>query len=304
MHRFRLAAAAFALCLAVPPAWSAPAGFAFLEVPVGARAAAMGGAYVSLADGAEAAFWNPAGLAGVRGTQVSGSHVEFVQSLKHDQFAAAGQLFGGGIAASIRAMYSQPIDQRDELGNLTGTFGSHDLEFQLAYGRQASPGLRVGAGAQVVRERIDNESATTWSGGAGATWLPQAHPSLRFGVAAQHLGPSAHYQIDGQEGAPVALPAALQAGGAWTRPLSRGFAVTTALDARATRGRQMTEGLGAELASDTGAALRLGWREGDDLTRFSAGVGYRRGTFTVDYAFVPARLDLGDTHRFSFAAQF
>ena len=286
-------------------ALAAPAGFAFLEVPVGARAAAMGGAYVAVVDGVDGAFWNPAALAGVQGTQIAGSHAEYIQNLKHDQFAVAGQEFGGGLAASMRAMYSQPIDARDDLGNLTGTFGSNDLEFQLAYGWQARPGARFGAAAQVIRERIDDAAANTWSGSLGGQWTPQTMKSLSFGASAQHLGPDAHFDNVGDgPGGPVPLPAAVQAGAAWTHAMARGLGLTAELDTRATRGRQAVVSLGGELASDVGAALRFGVRQGDDLANFSAGIGYRRGTFSVDYAWVPSKLDLGDTQRFSFAAQF
>ncbi len=304
MSRLRAALTLVSLVAAASSAAAAPAGFAFLEVPVGARAVAMGGAYVSVADGVEGAFWNPAALAGVRGTQIAGGHVEFVQSLKQDQFAVAGQLFGGGVAGSLRAMYTQPIEARDEVGTLTGTWGSHDLEFQLGYGRALGAGVQLGAAAQVVRERLDTESATTWAGSVGATVVPAALPGMRFGVSAQHLGPAAHYDFDGVRGAAVDLPAAVQAGGSWSHPLGGGFASTVALDARATRGREPVECAGVELASTVGAALRAGWRHGDDLTDFSAGAGWRHGTFSVDYAWVPAKLDLGDTHRFSFGAQF
>jgi hypothetical protein len=300
----RAAIPSLTLFLCAATATASTPGFAFLEVPAGARAAAMGGAYVTLADGAEAAFWNPAGLALVQGTQVTGSHNESFQNLKHDQFAVAGQLFGGGLAASLRAMYSQAIDQRDEIGNLTGSFGAHDLEFQLGYGRKVGEGGSIGFAAQAVRERIANESATTYSGSVGATWRPRAWKDVRFGVSAQHLGPAAYYEIDGQRGAAVALPAAVQAGGSWTRSLANGLGVTAALDARATQGRQAVVSLGGELASDVGASVRMGVRQGDDLSNFSTGVGWRRGTFRVDYAWVPSKLDLGDTHRFSFATQF
>lgn len=304
MLRSRLAALSLAFGLLASPAAAAPPGFAFLEVPAGARAAALGGAYVTLADGVDGAFWNPAGLAGVRGTQLTGSHTEFVQSLKHDQFAVAGQLLGGGLAGSVRAMYSQPIEERDDLGNLTGSFGAHDLEFQLGYGWQFAPGTRFGFAAQAVRERIDTEAATTWSTALGATWQPQSRKSLRLGASAEHLGPAAHYSVGGVRGGAVPLPASLQAGGAWSTALGRGLDLTAALETRTTVGRQAVAGVGMELTSNVGAVLRAGFREGDDLTNFSAGVGYRVGTFTVDYAFVPAKLDLGDTHRFSFAAQF
>ncbi len=304
MSILRAAIPSLALFLSASAAAAATPGFAFLEVPAGARAAAMGGAYVTLAEGIDGAFWNPAGLALVHGTQVTGSHNESFQSLKHDQFAVAGELFGGGIAGSLRAMYSPAIDERDDLGNLTGTFGAHDLEFQLGYGRRVGGGGNVGVAAQVVREVLANESATTWSGSTGATWRPQAWKSVCLGVSAQHLGPAAYYDFDGQRGAPVALPAAVQAGGSWTRALAHGLGLTAALDARATQGRQAVIALGSELASETGVAVRLGLRQGDDLSNFGAGVGWKRGTFSVDYAWVPSKLDLGDTHRFSFATQF
>ena len=60
--------------LLATPAAADPPGFAFLEVPGGARAAALGGAYASLARGAEAAFWNPAGLGQFEGSQFTATH--------------------------------------------------------------------------------------------------------------------------------------------------------------------------------------------------------------------------------------
>src|SRR4029079_3626419 len=65
------------LVLGATPALADLPGFTFLEVPAGARAAAMGGAYTSLAHGAEAVFWNPAGLVDVKGFEITGSHVEY-----------------------------------------------------------------------------------------------------------------------------------------------------------------------------------------------------------------------------------
>jgi hypothetical protein len=47
---------------------------AFLKIPVGARAEAMGGAYVAVANDAFAAFWNPAGIAQY-GTRWQGKYV-------------------------------------------------------------------------------------------------------------------------------------------------------------------------------------------------------------------------------------
>ena len=43
---------------------------AFLEIGAGARALAMGGAYVSVADDANSMYWNPAGMTRITHPQV------------------------------------------------------------------------------------------------------------------------------------------------------------------------------------------------------------------------------------------
>lgn len=305
IRRLLAALCALSILSAAPaaPAAAAPPGFAFLEVPVGARASAMGGAYVAVADGVEAAFWNPAGLLGVERTEITGSHYEWIESLRQDQFALAGQLFGGGVAASMRALYSEPIEQRDELGNLIGTFGSHDLQFALGYGFDLGEGWSAGISGQYVRERLAELSADTWGVDLGAAYAPESWGGARAAIALQNVGPAAQYVIDGAAGRDVALPMALHGGVSASRPVGS-LTLLGALDSRLTSGRAGVVALGAELASPLGAALRAGVRVNDDLNTFSFGVGYLGNGFGIDYAFVPSRLDFADTHRFSFSARF
>lgn len=286
------------------PARSAPPGFAFLEMPAGARAGALGGAYTSVAVGSEAMFWNPAGLDGAKGVQLSGSHTESIENLRHEHFAIAGRMFGGGLAASVRAMYSEPIEERDELGNLVGTFGAHDLEFALGYGTTVSPGVTFGMTAQIVRERIANLAAGTWALGAGTAWEPTSLPRLRLAMSAHNVGPAAHYELDGVRGRAVGLPMALQYGGTWRMPVASTMNLGSTLEVRSTRGRAGVLMLGEELDTPAGAALRAGLRLGDDVSTLTFGAGWSAPGFRLDYAFAPSRLDLEDTHRFSIAAQF
>jgi hypothetical protein len=289
--------------LGAPRAFAGPPGFAFLEIPTGARASALGGAYTSLAEGAEATFWNPAGLDRLSGLQVAGGHYELFERLRHDHFAVAGRWLGGGAGASIRALYSEPIEERDELGNLIGSFGSHDLDLNLGYGRSFGAGLAVGASAHIIRERIASSSATTYGFGLGATWEPAGWAGWRLGASAQNLGPSAHYDIDGAQGAPVPLPAAFQGGLSYGRPVGAHLAVRGAVEGRLTRGRNGIGMLGAELSSPVGAALRFGLRANDDASTMSFGAGCEVRSLRFDYAFVPLRLDLGDSHRFAFSTR-
>lgn len=307
-HHRRIAAAIVlcALCAAFTPrpSHAGPAGFAFLEIPTGARASALGGAYVTLADGSDAAFWNPAGFATARRWDVSGGHSELFQKLRHDYFAVAGPMFGGGIGASVRALYSEPIDERDEFGNLIGSFGADDLEFLLGYGWHMGGGLTAGTSAQVLHERIANLATTTYAFGFGANWTPAGLPDLTIGASAQNLGPAAHYTIEGEQGRDVPTPLAVQAGASYGMGVGSGLRLRGALEGRMTRGRNGMGLAGVELTHETGAALRFGVRANDSASTVSFGAGYQVGGLQLDYAFVPLRLDLGDTHRFSFRASF
>lgn len=302
----RLLPASFAvILLAASAAHASIPGFAFLDVPAGARAAALGGAYASLAEGVEGAFWNPAALEAAHGLQVTAAHTEFFESFRHDQFAVAGHLWGGGTSASLRAFYSEPIDERDELGNLTGSFGGNDLELALGYARRTGPGTRIGGTVQMVRERIANAATTTLAANLGATWDPARWPGLRVSLSAHNLGPDGAFQIDGTRGEPVPLPAAVQAGVSFgSAPAARGFSLRGALEGRVTRGRSGVAMAGLELSGLAGAALRAGVRLNDPATDVSLGAGWTTRGLRLDYAWVPYRLDLGDTHRFGITAQF
>ncbi len=294
-----LAALSFAV-----PALAAPPGYAFLETPAGARAAALGGAYASVARGAESAFWNPAGLAGFDGTQFTATHTETYEHLRHDQVAVAGRLFGGGMAASMRAMYSEPIPERDDLGNLIGSFGAHDLEFLLGYGRKLSGGMSFGFTAQALRERVADLAAGAWALGGGVAWDVAALPGSRASLSVHNLGPAGHYTLEGVQGDRVQLPAAVQGGMSFTHAAFSNLNALLALEARATQGRNTVVAVGAELDAPVGAALRFGMRANDDIASWSAGAGWRTRSLRIDYAFVPSKLELDDTHRFSLTASF
>ncbi len=303
--RAALAGAILALALGgSSPAAAAPPGFAFLEIPAGARASALGGAYASIARGADAALWNPAGLAGLARFEVGASHAELDQQLHHDAVVLAGGLWGGGYGLSLRALYSEAIDARDELGNLTGTFGAHDLEFGFSYGRSVGGGLALGGSAQLVRERIADLAAQTYAFGAGATLDPAVVPGLRLSLGVHNLGPPARYTFDGVPGDDVGLPAGLHGGVSLARSLESGLVLRGAVEGRFTRGRPGLGAIGVEMANPAGAALRAGWRVNDASTDLTLGAGFATRAIRIDYAFIPLDLNLGESHRFSLGREF
>ncbi|MBI3538652.1 MAG: hypothetical protein HY076_00045 [Candidatus Eisenbacteria bacterium] len=96
----------------------------------------------------------------------------------------------------------------------------------------------------------------------------------------------------------------MQAGGTYAFGLGGAMGLAASLEARAARGRALVGMMGAELSHPSGAALRLGLRVNDSASSVSMGAGYGSRALHLDYAFVPYRLDLGDTHRVSFTARF
>ncbi len=68
----------------------------FLELGIGARAMAMGGAYVSVADDGSAFYWNPAGVSTLQRPELFGMYASLFKSLeRHHQIGFTKPLYGG-----------------------------------------------------------------------------------------------------------------------------------------------------------------------------------------------------------------
>ncbi|HDS00487.1 MAG TPA: hypothetical protein ENO07_00575, partial [candidate division Zixibacteria bacterium] len=59
-----------------------------LRIPVGSRMSALAGAGVAEAVGAEALYWNPAGVAYYDGTEVMFTHLQYFADIDVNYFAA------------------------------------------------------------------------------------------------------------------------------------------------------------------------------------------------------------------------
>src|SRR5437867_11972627 len=99
MHRLMMRA----LALAAGLLWAASAwagaderkgtgGAPELLIPVGPRTSALGFAGASDVSGAEATFWNPAGLASLEGTEALFSHTSYFADMQVNYAAAAAKV--------------------------------------------------------------------------------------------------------------------------------------------------------------------------------------------------------------------
>src|SRR6266700_1596617 len=88
-------------------AFTGTEGASFLELPVGARPAALGSAYSMLAEDAYAPTWNPAGLAFLDGAQFAGMHMFYLESTSYE-YGSFVLPVGASTGVGFAIQYFQP----------------------------------------------------------------------------------------------------------------------------------------------------------------------------------------------------
>ena len=171
-------------------------GAPFLLLPVGAKAVALGRAMTSV-EGAEGAFWNPAGLAGVgrsqivlfRGDQIAGTATALSALLSRPGV--------GTVGASYLLLDVGDQDLTDLNGNFLGTISVRNHLGVISAAATLLDRLRAGVSFKIVQFRLscrgsqcpdEGTTATTYAFDVGA----QAEPieRLRLGAMIAHVGPS------------------------------------------------------------------------------------------------------------------
>lgn len=188
--------ACFLLALAAPAAWAdsyADAGTsasAFLKIDAGApRAQALGNAFVSIADGPQALFWNPAGSASATTREVAFAYQDYLQGYKSRVLSYLQPLGKTILGVSLNYMDMDGFDYRDEFGDMQPVVGKPVQNFvgsvSLARGF-INQGLQIGATAKYINEKLDTYRYTNVGFDVGAKIRP--FKWLGVGAAIVNIG--------------------------------------------------------------------------------------------------------------------
>jgi len=270
----------------------------FLDIPVGAAPAALGGAYTALANDAYAPTWNPAGLGFVDSTQIAGQHLSYLDSIDYEYLSAVHPFSKGhALGASVQYLGSGDTAGTDNRGDSIGDFSTHYAAFSLAYGQRVGDRLSLGLTGKMIDAKISDVSATAYAGDAGAMY----HLSHQWTLAAavDNAGTKMTFLNDGGR-----LPLAYKAGLAytpsshWTAALEEDYLQTGVWGAH----------FGLQWKPIELIALRAGYHtdtlKGLDATAgVSAGLGIDVWGQELAYAWVPYG-DLGNTQYFSLLVRF
>jgi hypothetical protein len=256
------------LLLAARLAWGSgvgTTGAASLKVAAGARPAALGGAFVGLADDANALFWNPAGLADVRDRQLGLMYTSYLVDTSYQLVSWAQPMpaLGGGVAAAVYTLDYGTITLRDErpdgmYGPATGTTAPREWYVTAGWGTPLPRffGLdrfRAGASLKITFQPATLGEVMGLGATAGAL-LDLPVDGLRAGLVADNLG-----ALTSGGGT---LPINFRFGASYGRPVSAKVTVTAAADARYFLDVGFRANAGLEVVAFDLVALRGGWASG------------------------------------------
>lgn len=134
----------------------------FLNIGIGPRANAMGGAYSAVANDVTAMYWNPAGIANVNEVQTIFTYTKMFADINLNYFGLvipAGTLgtFGASVTAlNIGDMFVTTEYYPEGTGE---KFSAGSYAFALSYGKYITEDFAVGVNVKYIRETIYNSSA-------------------------------------------------------------------------------------------------------------------------------------------------
>jgi opacity protein-like surface antigen len=162
----------------------------FLNIPVGARALGMGGAFVSVADDATALFWNPGGLARLRSSEAVFVHTNWIADIGFD-FAGAVLNLGAAGVIGLQGTYlnAGEMERTTEIyPEGTGEkFKAGSYALGITYARGLTDRFSIGGTVKYVREYILNSSAQGIAIDLGTHFVTQFH-NVTLGAVISNFG--------------------------------------------------------------------------------------------------------------------
>jgi hypothetical protein len=162
----------------------------FLGIPVGARAIAMGGAYVASGEDVSSLYWNPGAVVQSNKSEFAFVNTDWLAGTKFRWFGLAVNIDGDNtIGASVTDMdYGQGDVTTVASPEGTGeTWTAADIAIAISYSRRLTDRFSIGGSAKFISQRIYNESATTVAFDAGLLFITDFH-NLRIGMSMSNFG--------------------------------------------------------------------------------------------------------------------
>jgi len=286
-------------------------GASFLEIGSGGKALALSGAYSALAEGIDALYYNPSGIAKMKQNALQFSYTPYFADMTYQTVGAVFNLgMLGNVGFSFITLQSGDIEITTlEEQNGTGEFyNANDYALGISFARELTDKFSAGGTIKFIKEGIDEVSSFGWSVDLGATYNT-GWKNLRFGFAILNFGPDMQFKGDAlkfhtrteednqlmeedvlaeYETKEYPLPLIFQIGVAYDVVNTPDYRLTLAFDKVNPTDQDETFAVGTEFVYRDLLRLRAGYSD-RNTKNFSAGAGLKLnlgGAFAIiDYTF-------------------
>ena len=174
--------------------------FKFLNIQTDAHGAALGG-LAAQASGANALFWNPAGIAGSEGIGVSAGMTQWLVDTQVMNAGVVMPMMGGTVGLSLVSVDYGDIMRSgwgEESGQFIfqpnqGVFTATDMSLQASYGRSLSDKFSLGGTAKMISQSIDDVSISGLAFDIG-TQFNTGYRGISMGAVISNFGPDVDSQ--------------------------------------------------------------------------------------------------------------
>ena len=292
----------------------------FLKIGVGARAVALGGNYVGLANDASALYWNPAGITNLDKISFSATHTKWFAGITHNAVMFALPIDdNSAFGIEILHLTSGDIEQTtiDEQEGNGIFYDATDFSMGIVYARKLTNRFSVAVKGKYITQTLYNEESSTFAIDFGTVYrtdfkgLTIGMNLANFGGSMQMVGNDLSLAEEnpdtGQEFETFLKTES------WPLPIifRIGIAInivgneesffpneenrlTVAVDGNHPNDNSETIGAGIEYEWNDLLALRMGYKGNHDVENFSFGGGLNLIISGLHFNFDYAYGDLGD----------
>jgi hypothetical protein len=171
----------------------------FLNIAIGSRAIAMGGAFVATANDLTALYWNPAGVSRIGSHGVQFSHTRWFADITYNWVGGEVSLQDyGSVGLSLLyldygKMEVTTLREQDGTGEF---FSAHDLALGVTYAYNMTDRFSLGLNLKYITQQIWNSSAEAFAVDVGTLFYSDIY-GIRLGAAISNFGTK--MQLDGKD---------------------------------------------------------------------------------------------------------
>jgi len=163
----------------------------FLKIGVGARALAMGDAYVALADDITSLYWNPGCLDRIPKNEMVTQYIDWILD-SQIYFIGIGYKVPtiGTFGVSVHYFSSGEMEETtlQEPEGTGRTFTASDMSLGLTYSKQITDRFSTGITVKYIQETLSRESASTFAFDIGNIFETNFFNNMRIGMSLSNLG--------------------------------------------------------------------------------------------------------------------